>query len=75
MAAIERFCCSWSSCLILYTYNITYLDLQELLDEEMPDLPEFEAPQEHSDISIELQFPSGIADVRSTTSSEGLLRV
>ena len=38
--------------------------MQELLDEDMPDLPEFKAPQEASDISIELQFPSGIADVR-----------
>ena len=31
---------------------------------DMPDLPEYQAPQEQSDISIELQFPSGIADVR-----------
>ena len=36
---------------------------QELLDVDMPDLPEYQAPQEQSDISIELQFPSGIADV------------
>ena len=40
--------------------------MQELLDEDMPDLPEFQAPQEQSDISIELQFPSGIADVSLT---------
>ena len=32
--------------------------LQEVLDQDMPDLPEYQAPQEDSDISIELQFPA-----------------
>ena len=36
---------------------------QEVLDQDMPDLPEYQAPQEESDISIELQFPS-LGEVR-----------
>ena len=34
------------------------LVIQEVLNEDMPDLPEYQAPREESDISIELQFPS-----------------
>jgi len=34
--------------------------LQDILDMDMPDLPEDQTPQEDSDISIELQFPIGI---------------
>ena len=30
---------------------------------DMPDLPEDQTPQEDSEISIELQFPVGIAEV------------
>ena len=48
----------WGRC----TLQISIIS-QELLDVDMPDLPEYQAPQEQSDISIELQFPSGIADV------------
>jgi len=33
-------------------------DLQEMLDEDMPELPDYVAPLEETDISIELQFPS-----------------
>ncbi len=39
--------------------------LQEVLDQDMPDLPVYEAPQEESDISIELQFPS-LGEVRES---------
>ena len=35
---------------------------------DMPDLPEDQTPQEDSEISIELQFPVGIAEVTSTSS-------
>ena len=60
-------------CMYMYMYMLVVTPcvcvcvcVQELLDEDMPDLPEFVAPQEQSDISIELQFPSGIADVRES---------
>ena len=36
---------------------------QDILDRDMPDLPEFQPPQSTSDVSIELQIPAGLAEV------------
>lgn len=36
--------------------------MQEVLDEDMPDLPEYKAPED-TDISIELQIPTVGAEV------------
>ena len=62
--------CYCSNCHCLSSCHVC---LQELLDVDMPDLPEYQAPQEQSDISIELQFPSGIADVRCECTCTGIL--
>ena len=40
-------------------------NMQDILNEEMPELEEFQPPQpQSSDISIELQIPAGLTEVR-----------
>ena len=36
----------------------TCTHIQDMVDADMPDLPKYTAPNETSDTSIELQFPS-----------------
>lgn len=48
--------------LLLFTGHALTMCMQEVLDEDMPDLPEYRAPED-SDISIELQFPSAGGEV------------
>ena len=45
-----------------HSIKCAYPPSQEVLDEDMPDLPEYKAPED-SDISIELQFPIAGAEV------------
>ena len=47
-------------------YIVRFNDLfQDVLNEDMPELREFQPPQpQSSDISIELQIPAGLAEVR-----------
>ena len=41
----------------VYFFVIAFLK-QDILDLEMPDLPEDQTPQEVSDVSIDIHFPS-----------------
>ena len=47
----------------MYMYILPH-SIQDVLNEDMPELPEFQPPQQpESDVSIELQIPAGLAEV------------
>ena len=49
----------------MYDISCTCMYMQDILNEEMPELEEFKPPQpQSSDISIELQIPAGLTEVR-----------
>ena len=50
---------------LMYDISCTCTYMQDILNEEMPELEEFKPPQpQSSDISIELQIPAGLTEVR-----------
>ncbi|CAI8037046.1 Regulator of nonsense transcripts 2 [Geodia barretti] len=57
------FFCVCLHTVLMYDISCTCMYMQDILNEEMPELEEFKPPQpQSSDISIELQIPAGLTE-------------